>query len=147
MIYQVPINLNLWQKLFSLTETFVCDRKKKKILWQKLFFLTEFFLLLWQKCVSMSENQKETCLCGGILFSEGNLFSDRIFCLTETYLCEKNFLSVTEISFCHRIFFLCYSNFFSVTETYSVKNSLFGHVLRDFQGKVSMIIGSFSYLG
>ena len=73
-------NFSLLQKLFSLTET---------------FSVTETFFLS-QKYVSLNETGTKICFQDGNLFSEGNIFYDRHFCLTETCFGEENFFFVTE---------------------------------------------------
>ena len=91
-----------WQKLLSVAE---------------IFSVTEFSFL-WQKCVSLTETQTETCFCDWNLFPKGNFFFERHLCLKEIFFCDINFFSVKEIfsvtkSCCITISNFCAINWFS----------------------------------
>ena len=108
----------LRRKLFSLSGTFVCGRIF--FIWQEYFF-SDKIVFLWRNLAQKLVSVMETC------FLKEMFYSDRNFSLTETCFWDLNFISVTEIHFCHRKLF-CYSNLFPWQKLVLPKIPFFGHL-------------------
>ena len=89
----------------SVTEASFSDRNF--CLWQNKFFDRNFFFLLWPKYISLTETRTELVSVMRTCILKEKIFSIRIFCLTETCVCDMNLFSLKEIFFLSQIFFCC----------------------------------------